>query len=247
MACSGYNTATNLNNQKCWRYLFVGNTWRVSANTLSTTKPKYPAQSYQNFMYFVSEMLWEALPFRSTYLRPQATTIPPTPVGEGACSVMWGDNMIIFEGVNSSTVTQMFNLHTNHWTALAPMTLPHYSFGCVMLPDRNRVLVVSTVPGGDERRSDLFDASLNTWNVTGSTVYSRAGASLIMLGSIVFAIVGNSAPSPTSQSATVEEYNIKSGTWSLMATNLIGARQHFGVYSLPVTSIAHLVPGCRGV
>jgi hypothetical protein len=237
LACSGYNIATKVVNTICWKYLFVSNLWHVSGLTLSTTQPKYPAQSYQNWLYFVNNVgPGEKIQFlMANRLTPWTASLPVS-IGEGACSVMWGDNMIIFGGVTSSTVVQMVNMLTNSWIALAPMTTPHYSFGCVLLPDRNRVLVISTVPGGDERRSDIYDAGSNTWNVTGSTVNARAGASLVTLGNKVFAIGGNSAPSPTSLSATVEEYDINSGTWSLVATNLNRARQNFAVLSLPATS-----------
>jgi hypothetical protein len=198
-------------------------------------------------LYFVND---EGPGEKIIFMNPNTSSWPTTPLtkfGEGACSVMWGDNMIIFGGANSSTVVQMVNMRTYSWKNLAPMTLPHYSFGCVLLPDRNRVLIVSTVPGGNERRSDIFDASLNTWNVTGSTVNARAGASLVRLGTRVFAVGGNSSPTNISLSATVEEYDINSGTWSLVATNLTGARQNFGILSLPATSFAHLANGCKGV
>ena len=155
--------------------------------------------------------------------------------------------MIVLGGTNSSTSVQMFNFLTGNWSMLPNMTTPHYFFGCVLLPDRNRVLVVSTVPGGDERRSDIFDAGLKTWKVTGSTVNPRAGTSLVVLGKRVLALGGNSAPSPVSLSATVEEYDTNTGTWSLVSSNMIGARKNFGVLSIPATSFAHLAYGCKGV
>jgi hypothetical protein len=247
LACSGYNTVTKMSNQKCWNYNFNTTLWQYSGNLLITSKPNYPIQSYKLVLYFVND---EGPGEKIIFMNPNTSSWPTTPLtkfGEGACSVMWGDNMIIFGGANSSTVVQMVNMRTYSWKNLAPMTLPHYSFGCVLLPDRNRVLIVSTVPGGNERRSDIFDASLNTWNVTGSTVNARAGASLVRLGTRVFAVGGNSSPTNISLSATVEEYDINSGTWSLVATNLTGARQNFGILSLPATSFAHLANGCKGV
>ena len=72
------------------------------------------------------------------------------------------------------------------------MEVPHYYFGCVLLPNNaNQILILSTVPGGNEARADIYDIMANTWRVTGSSVYARAGASLVSLGNIVFVIGGN--------------------------------------------------------
>jgi hypothetical protein len=245
VACSGYNTATNLDYQKCWKYWLAKNKWTSTPHTLNTTKAKYPVQNYKYFQYFVNDEQGEQIQLPNA--GQSWSTKPPTPLGEGACSVMWRDSMIIFGGVNSRTLVQMFDFLTSNWTNLAPMTLPHYSFGCVLLPDRNRVLTVSTVPGGDERRSDIFDVQLNTWSVTGSTVTARGEGSLVRLANRVFAIGGNSAPTNLSLSATVEEYDINSGTWSMVATNLMGPRKNFAVLALPATSFSHLANGCKGV
>jgi hypothetical protein len=246
VACSGYNTVTKLNNQRCWRYLFAQSAWQYSGNTLNSTKPNYPVQNYKNWLYFVNDRPGERIQYAPTYTEPWATK-PPTPLGDGACSVMWRDNMIIFGGANASIVVQMFNFLTGNWSYMANMTYSRYSFGCTLLPDRNRVLVVSTVPGGDENRAVIFDPRTNVWSITGRTINARSGASLVTLGSRVFVIGGNSAPSPTSLSATVEEYDINTGTWSLVNTNLKGARTNFGVLALPATSFAHLANGCKGV
>jgi len=111
----------------------------------------------------------------------------------------------------------------------------------------NRILVLSTIPGGNETSADIFDASTNTWKVTGSTHYARAGASLLTLGNRVFAIGGNSNPSPVSLSATVEEYNVQLGTWSLAKSSLIGGRKNFAVVSVPAFLFDQMAQGCRGV
>jgi hypothetical protein len=214
---------------------------------LNSTKPKYPAKTYQNYLYFINDAAGEFY----TSLAPARTATwnvnPPTPLGEGACSVMLGNAMIIFGGGKSNTTTQMYDFSTNTWKTLAPMTLAHVFFGCVLLPGREKVLVVSTTPGGDEKRSDIYDIINNVWNVTGSTVNARAGTSLVALGKRVFAIGGNSAPSPTNLSATVEEYDTPMGTWSLVNATLITARMNFGVLSLPAALFSHLPQGCKGV
>ncbi len=75
-------------------------------------------------------------------------------LGEGDCSVMWGNAMIIFGGEKSNTTTQMYDFSAKTWKVLA---LAHFFFGCVLMPTRDKVLVVSTIPGGDERRSDIYD------------------------------------------------------------------------------------------
>ena len=108
-------------------------------------------------------------------------------------------------------------------------------------------MVLSTIPGGNETSADIFDPLTNAWTPTGSTQYSRAGASLVTLGNRVFAIGGNSNPSPVSLSATVEEYNVQTGTWSLSKSSLIGGRKNFAVVSVPAFLFDSLSQGCRGV
>ena len=246
VACSGYDTTTLLNNQNCWRYWIPTNRWTL-VGKLNSTKPKYPAKTYSGSLYFINDAPGE---YFTNYF--PARTVPwdvqpPTPVGEGACSVMWGRKMIIFGGGKSNTTVQRYDFLANIWTTLTPMTMAHVFFGCVLLPDRNRVLVVSTVHGGDERRSDIYDILTDTWNVTGSTVNPRAGTSLVTLGKRVFAIGGNWSPSPTSLSATVEEYDTDLGTWSVVDAKLIGARINFAVMALPAAFFSHLAQGCVGV
>ncbi len=243
-ACSGYDTTTRLNNQKCWRYSILGNHW-VLVGQLALTKPKYPAKSFQSNLYFINDEPGEYYSLYSGVV--PWTTRPPSTLGEGACSIIWGSAMVIFGGGIAKTAVQMFDFYTSTWKILAPMTMAHAFFGCVLLPDSNLVLVVSTTPGGNEKRSDIYDLVNNTWNVTGSTVNPRAGTSLVALGKRVFAIGGNSAPYPTSLSATVEEYNIKMGTWSLVQTPLLNARVNFAALSLPAVIFSYLPQGCMGV
>jgi hypothetical protein len=214
---------------------------------LNSTQPHYPAKTYKRNLYFFNDSPGE---YFSSFVLPQAISYnvkPPTPTGEGACSVIISSNMIIFGGVKANKTVQMFNFNTKTWTTLAPMTLAHAFFGCVILPNSYLVLVVSTTPGGDERRSDIYDIKNNTWKVTGSTVNPRAGTSLVALGKRVFAIGGNSVPSPANLSATVEEYDIEMGTWSLVNTPLIGARMNFATLSLPAAAFPNLPEGCKGV
>ena len=243
-ACSGYDTTTALNNQKCWRYSILGNRW-VAVSQLVSTKPKYPAIRYQSNLYFINDEPGEYYT-KSSGATPWNVK-PPLPLGKGACSVLQGTSMIIFGGEIGNTTVQMYNFSSNTWKTLAPMTLTHFFFGCVLLPDGNRVLVVSTTPGGDERRSDIYDIALDTWYVTGSTVNARAGSSLVALGKRVFAIGGNSNPSPTSLAASVEEYNTEMGTWSLVSTPLLKARVNFAALSLPAAIFSYLPQGCMGI
>ncbi len=180
MACSGYDTNTLLNNQKCWRYRILYDYWGFMAQ-LNSTKPKYPAKSYRNYLYFINDAAAEYYTNFSPGGAPSWNGKPPSPLGEGACSVMWGNAMIIFGGLKSNTTTQMYDFSAKTWKILAPMALAHFFFGCVLMPTRDKVLVVSTIPGGDERRSDIYDIGTNTWSITGSTVNARAGTSLVAL------------------------------------------------------------------
>ena len=246
MACSGYDTTKLSNNLQCWRYNILYNYWGTMAG-LGSTKPKYPAKTYNNLLYFINDAPGEYYTSYSPSRSVPWNVKPPLPIGEGACSVMWGNAMIIFGGGKANTTTQMYDFYTNTWKTLAQMTMAHVFFGCVLLPGRDKVLVVSTTHGGDERRSDIYDIINNVWNVTGSTVNARAGTSLVALGKRVFAIGGNWNPSPTSLSATVEEYDTEMGTWSLVNVNLKGARINFAVMSLPATLFSHLPQGCMGV
>ena len=142
---------------------------------------------------------------------------------------------------------QMYDYNAGTWSALAPMTYARNYFSCVLLPSRNKILVLSTVPGINETTAELFDPVANTWASTGSTQYARAGASLVVLAQRVFAIGGNWSPSPTSLSATVEEYNVIFGTWSLAKASLLGSRRNFGAVSVPAAVFDNLPQGCVGI
>ena len=161
--------------------------------------------------------------------------------------MVWNSNFIVFGGQLGGKAVQMLNFNAGTWSALAPMTYARNYFSCVLLPSRNNILVLSTVPGINETTAELFDPVANTWASTGSTQYARAGASLVVLGQRVFAIGGNSSPSPTSLSATVEEYNVIFGTWSLTKANLLGSRRNFGVVSVPAAVFDNLSQGCVGI
>jgi hypothetical protein len=118
---------------------------------------------------------------------------------------------------------------------------------CTVLPGNKKVLIVSTMPGADETRADIYDIATNMWNQTGSTLYPRAGSSLVTLGTRVFVMGGNWSPSPVTLSATVEEYNIQFGTWSLAKSNMLSGRKNFDVLSLPAALFPNLPQGCVGV
>jgi hypothetical protein len=144
--------------------------------------------------------------------------------------------------------SQKYDFVTGLWTELAPMATPHNFSGCVVLPNNgSKVLTVSTAPGADETRSDIYNIGSNTWTQTGSTLYPRAGASLVALGSRVFAVGGNWKPSSSALSATAEEYNAGSGSWSLANSSMISGRKNFAILSLPALLFADLPQGCTGV
>ena len=71
---------------------------------------------------------------------------PPTAIGQGACSVIWKDSVIIFGGSSALTVVQQFNFTSQLWKKLAPMGIAHYWFGCVVLPqNKNEVLLIKRI------------------------------------------------------------------------------------------------------
>ena len=75
----------------------------------------------------------------------------------------------------------------------------------------------------------------------------RGGTTLLTLGKRVFAIGGNWAPANLTLSATVEEYNIAAGTWSVVPRTLLGGRKNFAALSVPSSAFSHLPQGCTGV
>lgn len=131
---------------------------------------------------------------------------------------------------------------TGTWKTKAPMNFARNYFSCILLPSRDKILVLSTMPGINETIAELYDPITDIWATTGSTQYPRAGASLKVLGQRVFAIGGGWAPSPT-----VEEYNVAYGTWSLTKSTLLSSRRNFGVVSVPAALFDILPQGCIGV
>jgi hypothetical protein len=55
-------------------------------------------------------------------------------VGDGSCAVIYQDSLIIFGGSHAGTIVQQFNFTSGLWKNLAPMPVPHFYFGCVILP-----------------------------------------------------------------------------------------------------------------
>ena len=142
---------------------------------------------------------------------------------------------------------QMYNFSSSSWSYGSPMTLPHSFFACAVLPARDLVLVLSTEPGANEKRADIFDILANTWTVTGSSLLPRAGSSLITLGQRVFVIGGSGNGTAAMPTSTVEEYDPFNGVWNLVGTNLLQGRKKFAVLSLPAALFKYLPQGCKGV
>ena len=161
--------------------------------------------------------------------------------------VVWRDKFIIFGGKLGGKAVQMFSISSSIWSSLEPMISARNFFSCTLLPSRTTILVLSTVPGINETTAELLNPATNTWASTGSTLYPRAGASLVVLGHRVFAIGGNFNPLPANLSATAEEYDLKSGNWSLAKAGLITGRRIFGAVSVPAAIFDTLPNKCVGV
>lgn len=87
MACSGYNSATNLNNPLCWIYNIVGNSWRLQESTLSSTKPYNPSLVFGTYIYFFNDGASEKIQNYYGITFSPWETVPPVAVGDGACGV----------------------------------------------------------------------------------------------------------------------------------------------------------------
>jgi hypothetical protein len=246
--CSGLNFHTNYINKECWKYDIGTNQWlpRASSNNFHAINLGIV---YKNKLHMLDDVMGNSEvydPVNDSWSSWNTSSLRT--IGIAACHVQWDDIVIIFggTGIGSSggnTIVQIYNFTTNQWRDLSPMAVPHFLFGCIILPQNpNLVLLLSTTDEGDKRRADIYDIANNTWRRAGSSNNLHNGVQLISIGQRVFAIGG------IPNGNVVEEYNYENDSWSKVEALLSGnGIIYSSVLSVPAALFNFLSYGCVGL
>jgi hypothetical protein len=135
------------------------------------------------------------------------------------------------------TDTYQFNPSANTWTLVATTNYGYRFYGPhVLLPGLEKVLVsggtLIEAPNLGEATNTAelidFSASKPAWSYTGSMTYARINHNLVMLadGTVLAVGGGGGGGSFLSPVLTPELYNPQTGTWSLMAPQIVPRTYH---------------------
>ena len=89
--------------------------------------------------------------------------------------------------------------------------------------------------------SATFDISKNVWKTDpGNLKVPRGGSKLLNVNGRILIFGG------IPHTNLVEEYNVKTGTWTMLATKLKEPRQSMAAAAVPANLFYHLHGGCLG-
>jgi hypothetical protein len=238
LACGGYN------NKNCFQYHPNNDTWSIFSISKSIHSD-FPGEIF-NEKLFLADCCWpdpEVLdPVSNTWSSWPSFVPHGSGTGVGSCLVAWQDTFILLRGKVSVSSMQSFNHSTNTWEVvdLRPVPMGICDSSCVLLPS-DEILVVGSAGTPDQSSAALYNMKANSWKELPKTTYCRDGASLVILGSRIFAMDGR-------YNNTVEEFDYNSSSWSLVAAKLITHRGGYqDVIALPAEMFQHLPGGCVGV
>jgi len=175
---------------------------------------------------------------------PPSADMPPTTLHWSAYPrmVVLPSGMVFLAAPD--TMSYEFNPSTNTWSYVAENNFgfrfyaPH-----VLLPGLQRVLVAggSAVEGPPQGVSTNtaevidFSASSPAWNYTGSMTYARINHNLVLLadGTVLAVGGGGGSGAYLSPVLTPELYNPTTGTWTLMAPQIVPRTYHSTGVLLP--------------
>jgi len=108
-------------------------------------------------------------------------TSMPDPIS-AACSVAVGHRVYIIGGLNNGTITDevfMFDVSTDSWTEMAPMTIGRFAAGCAYFD--GRIFVFGGQSGGGEwgfgpelNSTEIYDIAQDSWEESDATLSRSA-------------------------------------------------------------------------
>lgn len=232
LACGGRG------NKNCNLYHPSNDSWSVYS-TSSFTHSEQPGEIYDGKIFIADDSNPEVFdPASKTWY---TWTAPLYKTGGGPCLVAWKDIFILFGGFSNRRGVQTFNHSTDAWQELDSSSVPIdiYFSSCILLPNDD-ILIVGSEDSPYRSSAALYNIRSNAWKKLPDTSISRHGASLITLGTRVFAM-------DSDERNVIEEYHYNSFTWSPIEAKLIAPRYHHGTLSLPSEILQHLPFGCTGV
>ena len=128
-------------------------------------------------------------------------------------------------------------------SSFADMISPRSGHACSALPFNDYEILVTggtsafNTPATAE--GEIFNWNLNSWRKAASMKTPRFGHALVTVGPKVFAIGGDDR-NPENILDTIEEYDLKTNTWSIHETRLNRPRSDFGYTLVPHS----MFPGC---
>lgn len=167
-----------------------------------------------------------------------SSNIPPTAQVYPRMNVMT-DGSVIMSGTGS--ITRKFDPVKQVWTNVSTMNYGNRIYGgVVLLPGLTQILTAgghATSTGPATNTAELLDTTKSplTWKYTGAMTYPRYDANLVLLpdGANVLMVGGNQVMKYTNPVEQAEMYNIASGTWSVMASEIARRGYHSTALLLP--------------
>jgi len=122
------------------------------------------------------------------------------------------------------------------------MNNPRSGHGCTAVPGGNySVLVTGGTPGFGQTamaNAEMFYWNSNSWRTVASMKQARFGHAVVAVGDRVFAIGGDDRNQNNMD--TIEEYDVKKNTWSIIKQKMKKPRSNFGFTLVPHS----VVDGC---
>ena len=228
----------NSANLKCWTFQFGNKSWNALTSS-QNTHPARPAKVYQQKLYIAEDVNPEVYNSEtdiwSTWERPMNTS------GAYACSAIWGDTLLVLEGLVNNHLFYQFNFTIQVWNNLPNSQINFDWPACLILPtDQNKLLVT-----GFENMASIYDLIERQWTSVGNTSTFRIGGELVALGKRVFYLSG--IDSDGQYMNTVEEFHFQNKSWTWVNQKIILARKLFKSISIPAFLLQNEYENCTGV
>jgi N-acetylneuraminic acid mutarotase len=162
------------------------------------------------------------------------STLAPVPAPtEGMQVGQIGNQIIAAYGYSAgdTNLTRIYDIDADSWSLGSPAPLPTRSEGAAATHG-GELYVVGGRSAGPLADLDRYTRATDTWVSLANMPTARRGLATAVVGNALYAIGGSTGTAPCNGSplATLERYDIDSGTWSTMAP-LPSARSDLAAYA----------------
>lgn len=149
------------------------------------------------------------------------STLAPVPAPtEGMQVGQIGNQIVAAYGYSfgDTNLTRIYDIDTDSWSSGAPAPLPVRSEGAAATHG-GEFYAVGGRSAGPLSDLDRYTVETDSWATLANMPTPRRGLAAVVVGDALYAIGGSSGAAPCSGAplATVERYDIDSGTWSSVA------------------------------